>query len=197
MRLPQRTPLSATASIATNSGNTNCAKAGICCAPISSRKTRPNLEPLLCWWRSEEAFKTSKATLAIRPVFHQLEGRIEAHVFTPSWLIACTSHWRGGLHALAPGLTPRALLVKFAAMQMIDVHLPTTDGPRAGAHPAIPKPNGAPPIAAETSNWSCPQPPPRIAAALPARRPAVVPNLRGSIPTNSNIRSPKMLERRS
>src|SRR5205814_227698 len=31
-------------------------------------------------------------------------------------------------HALAPGLTPRSVLEKFAAMQMIDVHLPTTDG---------------------------------------------------------------------
>jgi len=32
------------------------------------------------------------------------------------------------LHGLAPGLTPRSVLEKFAAMQMIDVHLPTTDG---------------------------------------------------------------------
>jgi hypothetical protein len=32
------------------------------------------------------------------------------------------------LHALAPGLTPRSVLEKFAAVQMIDVHLPTTDG---------------------------------------------------------------------
>ena len=29
---------------------------------------------------------------------------------------------------LAPGLTPRSVLEKFAAVQMIDVHLPTTDG---------------------------------------------------------------------
>lgn len=32
------------------------------------------------------------------------------------------------LRALAPGLTPRAVLEKFAALQMVDVHLPTTDG---------------------------------------------------------------------
>jgi hypothetical protein len=31
-------------------------------------------------------------------------------------------------HALAPGLTARSVLEKFAAVQMIDVHLPTTDG---------------------------------------------------------------------
>jgi hypothetical protein len=29
---------------------------------------------------------------------------------------------------LAPGLTPRAVLEKFAGIQMVDVHLPTTDG---------------------------------------------------------------------
>jgi hypothetical protein len=32
------------------------------------------------------------------------------------------------LHALAPGLTPRSVIEKFGAIQMIDVHLPTTDG---------------------------------------------------------------------
>jgi hypothetical protein len=32
------------------------------------------------------------------------------------------------LHPLAPGLTPRSVLERFAAMQMIDVHVPTTDG---------------------------------------------------------------------
>jgi hypothetical protein len=32
------------------------------------------------------------------------------------------------LHALAPGLTPRSVLEKFAAIQMIDVHIPTSDG---------------------------------------------------------------------
>jgi hypothetical protein len=38
------------------------------------------------------------------------------------------------LHALAPGLTPRSVLEKFAAVQMIDVHLPTMDsGPNEGS----------------------------------------------------------------
>ena len=32
------------------------------------------------------------------------------------------------LRSLAPGLTTRSVLEQFAAMQMIDVHLPTTDG---------------------------------------------------------------------
>ena len=75
----------------------------------------------------EEAFKNLKGDLAIRPVFHQLEGRIEAHVFI-AFLAYCRHALARRLHALAPGLTPRSVLEKFAAMQMIDVHLPTTDG---------------------------------------------------------------------
>ena len=59
---------------------------------------------------------------------HQLEARIEAHVFI-AFLAYCLHVTLGRrLHALAPGLTPRSVLEKFAAMQMIDVHLPTTDG---------------------------------------------------------------------
>jgi transposase len=78
--------------------------------------------------RIEEAFKTLKGDLAIRPIFHQLEARIEAHVFI-AFLAYCLHVTLGRrLHALAPGLTPRSVLEKFAAMQMIDVHLPTTDG---------------------------------------------------------------------
>jgi transposase len=76
----------------------------------------------------EEAFKTLKGDLAIRPVFHQLEARIEAHIFLA--FLAYGLHVTLGrrLHALAPGLTPRSVLEKFAAVQMIDLHLPTTDG---------------------------------------------------------------------
>ena len=75
----------------------------------------------------EEAFKNLKGDLAIRPVFHQLEARIEAHVFIAFFAYACTSRCAAPARA-APGLTPRSVLEKFAAMQMIDVHLPTTDG---------------------------------------------------------------------
>jgi len=76
----------------------------------------------------EEAFKNLKGDLAIRPIFHQLEARIEAHVFI-AFLAYCLHVTLGRrLHALAPGLTPRSVLEKFAAVQMIDVHLPTADG---------------------------------------------------------------------
>jgi hypothetical protein len=76
----------------------------------------------------EQAFKDLKDDLAIRPIFHQLEARIEAHIFI-AFLAYCLHVTLGRrLHALAPGLTPRSVLEKFATMQLIDVHIPTTDG---------------------------------------------------------------------
>jgi len=78
--------------------------------------------------RIEEAFRNLKGDLAVRPIFHQTEARIEAHIFIAflAYCIHVTLARR--LHALAPGLTPRSGLQKFAAVQMIDVAIPTTDG---------------------------------------------------------------------
>jgi len=75
----------------------------------------------------EAAFKHLKGDLALRPIYHQLEHRIEAHIFI-SFLAYCLHvTLRRRLRDLAPGLTPRAVLEKFATLQMLDVHLPTTD----------------------------------------------------------------------
>ena len=75
----------------------------------------------------EAAFKNLKDDLALRPIYHQLEHRIEAHVFI-SFLAYCLQvTLRRRLRDLAPGLTPRSVLEKFGTMQMLDVHLPTTD----------------------------------------------------------------------
>lgn len=75
----------------------------------------------------EEAFRTLKGDLAIRPIFHQDEERIEAHVFI-AFLAYCLHVTLGRrLKSLAPGLSTRSALEKFAAVQMIDVHVPTTD----------------------------------------------------------------------
>jgi len=76
----------------------------------------------------EEAFKDLKGDLAVRPIHHQKEGRIEAHIFVAFMAYALHVTLRHRLRSLAPGLTPRAALEKFSSVQMIDVHLPTTDG---------------------------------------------------------------------
>jgi hypothetical protein len=76
----------------------------------------------------EEAFKNLKGDLAIRPIFHQEERRVEAHIFIAFLAYCLQITLQRRLHTLAPGLTARSALEKFAAVQMIDVHLPTTDG---------------------------------------------------------------------
>jgi len=75
----------------------------------------------------EEAFRNLKGDLALRPIHHQKEDRIEAHIFVAFMAFAMHVTLRRRLRDLAPGLTPRSVLEKFAAVQMIDVHLPTTD----------------------------------------------------------------------
>jgi transposase len=76
----------------------------------------------------EQAFKELKGDLAIRPVFHQLDRRIEAHIFVSFLAYAMQVTLKAKLKRSAAGLTPRAALEKFATVQMLDVHLPTSDG---------------------------------------------------------------------
>ena len=76
----------------------------------------------------EEAFRTLKGDLGLRPIFHQLPGRIEAHLFI-AFLAYCLSiTLRQKLRTVAGGLMPRAVLEKLATLQMLDVTVPTTDG---------------------------------------------------------------------
>ena len=76
----------------------------------------------------EEAFKNLKGDLALRPLFHQKEARIEAHIFVAFLAYCLHVTLRRWLRDLAPGLTPRSVLDKFRAVQMLDITLPTTDG---------------------------------------------------------------------
>jgi len=76
----------------------------------------------------EQAFKELKGDLSIRPIYHQTDERIEAHIFVAFLAYCLQVTLKQRCRALAHGLTPRAVLEKFSLMQMIDVHLPTTDG---------------------------------------------------------------------
>ena len=76
----------------------------------------------------EAAFKDLKDDLQLRPIFHRLERRIEAHIFVAFLAYCLHVSLRAQLRTHAPGLTPRSVLEKFAAMQMVNVHFPTTDG---------------------------------------------------------------------
>ena len=76
----------------------------------------------------EEAFKTLKGDLAVRPIFHREEERMEAHIFVAFLAFCLHATLRQKLRLKAPGLTPRSVFEQLHAMQMLDVHFPTTDG---------------------------------------------------------------------
>lgn len=76
----------------------------------------------------EQAFKEIKGDLLIRPIHHQKDTRIEAHIFVAFQAYCLNVTLKQRLKWLAPGLTPRAVIEKFKMMQMLDVHLPTTNG---------------------------------------------------------------------
>jgi transposase len=76
----------------------------------------------------EAAFKNLKGDLRIRPIYHQLERRIEAHIFVCFLAYCVPVTLRHQLRAKAPGLTVRQVLEQMERIQMLDVHFPTTDG---------------------------------------------------------------------
>ena len=112
----------------------------------------------------EQAFKELKHDLAIRPVFHQLEERIEAHIFVAFIAYCLHVTLKNLARPRAPGLTPRAILEKCSTMQMVDVHLPTSDG----RHLVLPRrtdPTRDQQLLLHQLNLKLPeQPPPRISA---------------------------------
>jgi transposase len=113
----------------------------------------------------EAAFKTLKDDLQLRPIHHQLEPRIEAHIFVAFLAYCLHVTLRAQLKPLAAGLTPRAVLDKFAAIQMLDVHFPTTDGRTLilTRHTEL---NADQKLLVHQLNLDLPpQPPPRITAA--------------------------------
>jgi transposase len=129
-------------------------------------------DPAVLWDRYmqltqiEAAFKCLKSELGIRPIYHQLEHRVEAHILV-AFLAYCLSvTLKHRLQAHAPGLTPRAVLEKLAGIQMLDVSFPTTDG-RCLTMPRYTEPADDVALLLHQLKLNLPnQPPPRIATAI-------------------------------
>ncbi len=111
----------------------------------------------------EAAFKCLKSELGTRPIYHQLEHRVDAHILV-AFLAYCLSvTLKHRLQAHAPGLTPRAVLEKLAAIQTLDVTVPTTDG-RCLTMPRYTEPEADAALLLHQLKLTLPnQPPPRIA----------------------------------
>jgi len=112
----------------------------------------------------EAAFKNLKDELAVRPIYHQLPARIEAHIFVAFLAYCLHVTLKAHLRPHAPGLTVRQVLEKFAAIQMLDVHFPTTDG-RELIFTRYTQPEPDQRLLLAKLGWTLPaQPPPRITA---------------------------------
>jgi transposase len=110
----------------------------------------------------EAAFKTLKSDLGLRPIYHQLGHRVEAHILVAFLAYCLLVTLKNRLQALAPGLTPRAVLETLAPMQMLDVTFPTTDGRRL-VMPRYTQPTPEQKLLLHKLQLSLPdQPPPRI-----------------------------------
>jgi len=128
-------------------------------------------DPAVLWDRYvqltqiEAAFKCLKSDLGIRPIHHQLEHRVDAHILVAFLAYCLTVTLRHRLRTHAPGLTPRAVLEKLAGIQMLDVSFPTTDRRRL-IMPRYTEPSPEQALLIHHLNLVLPQqPPPRITTA--------------------------------
>src|SRR5215468_3382227 len=130
-------------------------------------------DPAVLWERYvqlaqiEAAFKTMKSELGIRPLYHQLGHRVEAHILVAFLAYCLLVTLKNRLQALAPGLTPKAVFEKLSTIQMLDVWLPTTDL-RWLVMPRFTQPEPDQAILLHKLKLELPQqPPPRIKAQVP------------------------------
>ena len=132
-------------------------------------------DPAVLWTRYvqltqiEAVFRSLKSDLGIRPVYHRLEHRVDAHILIAFLAYCLQVTLKNRLQIHAPGLTPTAVLEKLATIQMIDVWIPTRDD-RWLILPRYTQPAKDLQVLMQQIQLSLPsQPPPRITAStLPA-----------------------------
>jgi hypothetical protein len=136
-------------------------------------------DPAVLWDRYmqlvqvEAAFKSLKSDLGLRPIYHQLEHRVEAHILIAFLAYCLTATLKHRLQGHAPGLSPRAVLEKLAAIQTLDVWLPTTDG-RSLVMPRYTEPEADLALLLHQLKLVFPkQPLPRLVNASPATMPTL------------------------
>jgi transposase len=129
-------------------------------------------DPAVLWTRYvqltqiEAVFRSLKTDLGIRPIYHQLEHRVDAHILIAFLAYCLQVTLKNRLQIHAPGLTPTAVLEKLGTVQMIDVWIPTRDG-RWLILPRYTQPAKDLQLLLEQIQLALPsQPPPRITAPV-------------------------------
>jgi hypothetical protein len=128
-------------------------------------------DPAVLWTRYvqltqiEAVFRSLKSELGIRPIYHRLERRVDAHILIAFLAYCLQVTLKNRLQIHAPGLTPTAVMEKLGTIQMIDVWIPTRDG-RWLILPRYTQPAKDIKLLMEQIQLTLPsQPPPRITAA--------------------------------
>jgi len=91
-------------------------------------------DPAVLWTRYvqltqiESVFRSLKSELGVRPIYHQLEHRADAHILIAFLAYCLQVTLKNRLMIHAPGLTPAAVLQKLATIQMVEVWIPMLDG---------------------------------------------------------------------
>lgn len=91
-------------------------------------------DPAVLWARYiqltqiESVFRSLKSELGLRPIYHQLEHRADAHVLIAFLAYCLQVTLKNRLLIQAPGLTPAAVLEKLSTIQMVEVWIPLLDG---------------------------------------------------------------------
>jgi hypothetical protein len=126
----------------------------------------------------EAVFRSLKSELGIRPIYHRLEHRVDAHILIAFLAYCLQVTLKNRLQIHAPGLTPTAVLEKLATVQMIDVWIPTRDG-RWLILPAIPSRRKS--CSCSWTRFSSRFPRNHLPASPLRNRPACLPRLRPSL----------------
>jgi len=91
-------------------------------------------DPAVLWTRYvqltqiESVFRSLKSELGIRPIYHQLEHRADAHVLVAFLAYCLQVTLKNRLMIHAPGLTPASVFEKLSTIQMVEVWIPLLDG---------------------------------------------------------------------
>jgi hypothetical protein len=91
-------------------------------------------DPAVLWTRYvqltqiESVFRSLKSELGIRPIYHQLEHRADAHVLIAFLAYCLQVTLKNQLMIHAPGWTSAAVFEKLATIQMVEVWIPMLDG---------------------------------------------------------------------
>jgi len=91
-------------------------------------------DPAVLWTRYvqltqiESVFRSLKSELGVRPIYHQLEHRADAHILIAFLAYCLQVTLKNRLMIHAPGLTPAAVFGKLATIQMVEVWIPMLDG---------------------------------------------------------------------